>query len=394
MAQHAELELYATGKDTIPVAVLPFSHRGEDAAPPAAPEEIIAADLSFTGRFTIVEVPRIDTQLFREKNISLCIDGEYETNKGEITLHCNLHDAMTVDLLFGKKYRGKAAFTRNMAHRFANEVVHTLLGRKGVFESKIVFVKELGTRKHLYLMDYDGYNEKKLFTLPTVNIFPVFADSSTVLWTSYLRGKPDIYTGSLQTGKADILFYSRSIEVSPDVNRLTGDIVFASSRRGNLDIYRADADGGNITRLTDSYAIETAPCWSPNGYHIAFTSDRSGNPHIYIMDRDGANVRRLTFNGKYQDSPAWSPTGSQIAYACLQNGTFEIWSIKPDGSEEKRITDSPGNNEYPTWSPDGNHIAFVSTRGAQKDIFTIRKDGTGMRRITHSHNATMPYWQK
>ncbi len=393
-AQKASLQLYSTGQDTIAVAILPFTAAGEEklASTSTSPEDIIARDLSFTGKFRVLRTSKIDTQLFRSQRIALVIDGEYTRNDEHISLQCNVHDASSIELLLGKKYRGDITHLRTMAHRFSNKVVRTLLGKKGLFESAIVFVKEYEKEKHLYMMDYDGFRVKKIFATPTTNIFPAFADTTSLLWTSYLRGKPDIYRGSLESGNADILFYSRGVDVSPDVNMLTGQVAFSSSRGGNLDIYRAPVNGGRPRKLTDSYSIETSPSWSPNGYHIAFTSDRSGTPQIYIMDKDGANIKRLTFKGNYQDSPDWAPSGTHIAYASLQDNKFDIWTIKPDGSEAKKITSCAGNNEYPAWSPDGNHIAFVSTRGTQSDIYTIKKDGTNLRRITDSHNARMPDW--
>ncbi len=393
-AEQIDLRSYASGFDSIPIAVIQFRSLNNAGITTNPPWEIIADDLDFSGRFFVIRTPKSDSALFAGKNIGIFIYGEYTITGNDIEMDCNLYDATAMDLLFGKKYRGQLKFLRDMAHRFTNKIYDMLLGERGPFESEILFVKDKGNTKHLYIMDYDGYNQRKLTSRGKVNVFPAFIDSNTIVWTSFLRGKPDLYTGSISAGSFSIFVYSRYIETSPAASTIHDKIVYASSRAGNLDIYTCNRTGKNKRRLTFNRSIDTSPCWSPNGYHIAFTSDRTGQPQIYVMDADGVNTRRITFNGSYQDSPAWSPRGDKIAYSSLQNGKFDIWTVSPDGTEPAQVTALPGNNEYPTWSPDASHIAFVSTRGGKSNIYCIRPDGTGIKQITRSGNAKMPDWSK
>jgi len=393
-AEQIDLQSYASGFDSIPIAVIKFRSLNNVGITTSQPWEVIADDLDFSGRFFVTRTPKSDSALFAEKNIGIFIYGEYSVNGNSIEMDCNLYDATTMDLLFGKKYRGQLKFLRGMVHRFTNKIYDMLLGERGPFESKILFVKDKGNTKHLYIMDFDGYNQKKLTSRGKVNVFPAFVDSNSIVWTSFLRGKPDLYTGSISTGSFSIFVYSRYVETSPAASLIHNKIVYASSRTGNLDIYTCDRAGKNRRQLTFKRSIDTSPCWSPNGYHITFTSDRSGQPQIYVMDTDGVNTRRITFNGSYQDSPAWSPNGDKIAYSSLQNGKFDIWMVNPDGTGPAQVTALPGNNEYPTWSPDASHIAYVSTRGGKSNIYCIRPDGTGIKQITRSGNAKMPDWSK
>ena len=393
-AQKVHLETYASGLDSIPIAVVQFRSLNNDPVKKNKPWEIIANDLEFSGRFSVMKCEKVDSAEFIKKGIGIFIDGEYSIEGSNIVMECFLHDASTLELLVGKKYRGVLKYLRNMSHRYANMILDMLFGERGPFESKIVFVKDKGTTKNLYIMDYDGYNQKRLTSQGQVNVFPAFIDSNTIIWTSFLRGKPDIYKGSISTGSFSIFVYSRYVETSPSSTPIVDKIAYASSKKGNLDIYTCDRNGKNRKQLTFRRSIDTSPTWSPSGYHIAFTSDRSGQPQIYVMDADGANTRRITFEGSYQDSPAWSPKGDKIAYSSLRDGKFDIWTVNPDGSEPARVTANPGNNEYPTWSPDGSHIGFVSKRGGRSNIFCIRPEGTGLKQITKSGNAKMPEWSK
>lgn len=393
-AEKFDLQVYASRFDSIPIGVLEFRNTGGESITENEPWNVVASDLDFTGRFEVVKTEKVDTARFREKNVGIFIDGEYVVKGGEVIMDCYLHDATTGDLLFGKKYRGELAHVRQMAHRYAGQLVEMLLGEKSPFQSRIVFVRNNGDKKNLFIMDFDGHNIRQLTKSSTVNVFPVFADSNTILWTGYYRGKPDIYKASTTTGKFSIFLYSRFVESSPAVSTVLDKVAYSSSREGNLDIYTCDIDGSNKRRISFAPSIDTSPCWSPNGYQIAFTSDRSGRPQIYVMDVDGGNCRRLTFEGRYQDSPAWSPKGDRIAYSSLHEGKFDIWTINPDGSEPTRVTSCPGTNQYPTWSPDASHIAFVSSRGGKTDIYQVRPDGTGLRRVTELGNAEMPDWSQ
>lgn len=389
-----DLDLYASRFDSIPIAVLTFTPSAGEKLREDRPWRVIADDLEFTGRFQVLRTSEADSAIFAENNIGIYIGGEYRAGGSEVEMECFLHDASTNELIVGKKYKGSKGFLRTMAHRYANEIVEMIVGDRGMFETKIVFVREGGTRKNLWLMDYDGHNLRRITNMNVVNIFPCFADSNTVVWTSYMRGKPDLYRGSISTGRSGIFIYSRFVETSPAASSIENKLAYASSREGNLDIYTCNLDKSETRRLTHHRGIDTSPAWSPNGYHIAFTSDRAGGPQIYVMDKDGANTKRVTFEGRYQDSPSWSPRGDRIAYASLQNGKFDVWTVKPSGQEAAKVTSGPGHNDYPCWSPDASHIAFVNTRGGKSDICMIRPDGSDFKRVTSLGNAKMPDWMQ
>jgi TolB protein len=389
-AEKVSLESYAHNLDSLAIAVLPFTSTGDKAVKAEMPWKTIADDLEFSGRFMVTRTEAIDTALFSKNNIPIYIDGKYSLEGSLIVMDCYLHDAKSGDVLAEKRYNGDVKFLRKMAHRFSNETVEMLFNDRGIFESKICFVRDEGNVKNLMVMDYDGHNLRQFTNNKSINVFPCFADSASILWTCYLRGQPDIFKGDLTTGKSRPLVVSRFIESSPAVSVVDGKIAFGSNRDGNMEIYTCDADGTGVKRLTFNKSIETSPCWSPNGFQIAFTSDRGGSPQIYIMDTDGANVRRLTYDGNYQDSPAWSPKGDKIAYMSQVSGVFQIVVIQPDGANAVQVTTNPGNNEYPAWSADGAHIVFSCKTGIKSDLYAIKADGTHLKKLTNTGNV--PDW--
>ena len=391
-AEKINLESFAQNLDSIPIGILPFKSLNNKPMTRDEPWKVIADDLEFSGRFTVTFAVALDADIFAQKNIPLFIDGTYSVDGSFIAMNLTLNDTRTKDILVEKKYSGEVKNARRLAHRFSDEMVSMLFNDKGIFQSIICFVKDDGPAKNIVIMDYDGYNQRPFTSNTSINIFPVFADSSTILWTSFLRGQADIYRGSIGSARSQACLKGRFVETSPAVSMIDGRIAFASSRNGNMEIYTCEADCTNIKRLTFSNSIDTSPCWSPNGYQVAFTSDRCGSPQIYIMDADGANVRRLTYEGGYQDSPAWSPKGDKIAYMSQNRGVFNIWTIQTDGSNPFKVTSNAGNNEYPSWSADGSHIVYSCKYAFKCNLWSVRPDGTHAKKLTNTGNAKMPDW--
>jgi TolB protein len=392
-AEQFDLEVYASKFDSIPIGVVEFKSSNSQSLSSNQPWQIIANDLDFCGKFVVSSRDNYDSAAFASVNVGIYIDGDYTIDGSNITINCNLRDVASKELIIGKKYKGSTVSIRTMMHKYSNEIVEMLFGDKGIFESRVTYVSTNGNQKQISVMDFDGYNQVNVTKNKVINLFPAFADKNSIIWTSYLKGRPNIFRASLVDGVAKPFLLSKAIDSSPDVSPVDGTIVFASSRAGNLDIYTCNADATGIKPLTVTYGVDTAPSWSANGYQIAFTSDRSGNPQIYVMDKDGANQRRLTFSSKWADSPAWSPKGDKIAYMSMgESSLFDIWIINVDGTGDTKVTTVRGNNEYPTWSPDGNLIGFTNSTGARSDFYIVKPDGTHLKKVTTSGDVKQPYW--
>ena len=392
-AQKINLEVYANRFDSIPIGIVDFKAKSGPDLKDDQPWQIIARDFDLSSRFHVINRQTFDSAAFTIAGTSLYIDGEYTVDGSSVDLTCFVNDVGTKDHLLTKEYKGDLHSLRSLSHQFSSELYELLFGDRGIFESRILYVKKSGDNKNIAVMDFDGYRQRQLTKGKVLCLFPAWADSTTSFWVTYQRGKPDICRGSVLDGTSKIVVASRGIQISPAVSTVDGTLVYASSKGGNLDIYTCNRDGGDTKQLTVGGAIETAPCWSPNGYQIAFTSDRSGNPQIYVMDADGANQHRLTYKNTYCDAPAWSPKGDKIAFTSMkQNGKLDIWTISPDGSNETEVTTLPGFNEYPTWSPDGRMIGFIHRAQGKSDFYVVKPDGSGVKQVTTSGDVLMPDW--
>lgn len=317
---------------------------------------------------------------------------------GELVLDGRLFETKTNrKMLLAKRYQAKFELARKMAHTFADLVIGQVGGEPGVCNTKIAFVSDRdgGRDREIYVADYDGHNARRVTANRRLNVSPEWSpNNETVVYTSYIRGNPDLFLIPARGGSNELLFSRPGINVSaawsPDGSR----IAFASSFDGaDVEIYTLRPNGTDLHRITHNRGIDTNPAWSPNGREIAFTSDRSGRPHIWLMDSEGLAARRLTKQGYFNDGAAWAPKGrgTRLAFAGMQHGEFQIFLYVFDTDSTLQLTDT-GNNEAPSWSPDGRQIVFTSERGGKHDLYIMNDDGSNLRRITSGGNNLSPAW--
>jgi TolB protein len=350
---------------------LPISISSSGIAGATTVEEIIRADLLFTGIFSDVapEIP-----------------GAEVTVKIELKEADGLKAALTVtDLIrnrevLRKRYEASKKVIRALAHSISNDVFKVVTGRNGAFRTRIAYIMERAGKKELHLMDWDGYNSRRVISSMLTSSHNWSQDGRHIVYSSVRKRKWEINMLDLIRYKKIHLFTSEGLNL---VGNMTGDnrLVFSSSKRGSSEIYTMDVNSRKYRRLTGSYGIDVSPAYSPDASEIVYVSDQGGNPHIYIMASDGSGKRRLTFEGNYNTSPAWTPDGKEIVFVGRKNGKNQIFMIKSDGTDLRQIT-SKGNNEEPTFSPNGIFIAFDSDRDGERGIYVMRSNGEEQKRIT------------
>jgi TolB protein len=320
---------------------------------------------------------------------------------GELTVEAQVYSVDTGQGMLAKRYSGRVDNPRIFAHQASDDIM-TLTQYKGVARSKIAFVSDRDSgrqrrSKELYIVDYDGFNPRRVTVNNSINILPAWnPDGRSLAYVSYRQGSPDIFVAHIFEGRSANVTNGRGAQsfapsFSPDGKR----IAYASNRGGNMDIWVANADGSDAHRITTTAASETAPFWSPTGQEIAFTSDRGGAPQIYVMDSEGLNVRRLTTVGNWNDAPAWNPSKqySEIAYTSRLEGGFEVAVLDLASRQVRQITEGRGSCEFPTWAPNGRHLAFSCNRGGTWQITIADREGRSVQTLaTGPGNNVQPDW--
>jgi TolB protein len=82
-----------------------------------------------------------------------------KSTAGELEIVLQVLDVKSTKAVFNKKYSGKEAALRRMAHTIADDLVARLTGERGVATSRIVFVRQLAPGvKDIFQLDRDGAN--------------------------------------------------------------------------------------------------------------------------------------------------------------------------------------------------------------------------------------------
>ena len=292
-----------------------------------------------------------------------------------------------------KTYKRAGANTRQLVHRWCNEVVKYYTGEPGFFGSKITFTARGKKSSAIYAMDFDGAGAYAVSNNSSTNILPAFSPSGAqIAYTSFMRGNPDLYVGPAGGGRPKKIAGYQGMNTGASWSPDGSKIALTLSKDGSPDIYVINAsDGSVIKRLTNDKAIDTSPAWSPDGGSIAFVSDRNGGPQIFVVSASGGGARQVSFNGSYNTTPTWSPAKGKkvIAYTTRDGGRYDIVTLDLDTKAMVRVTQGEGNNEEPSFSPNGRAIAFARTG---QGVFIANADGTGKAVKVWSGSATGVDW--
>ncbi len=320
--------------------------------------DLLAETLEFTGYFKFIDReaflvnPQTDAA-FANVNFhdwtsigaELLVTGGVLVQDNLVEIELRLYDTFKEKLLVGKRYKGNIADERKIIRRFCSEVIYTLTGDRGIFDTEIAFVSTGSGNKEIYICEFDGYNPRQLTHTNSITLSPAWSsDGEWIAYTSYAKGKPDLYIKNLRENRGYVVA-KQGINTTPAWFPNKFELAATLSFSDDPEIYLLTGTGKIIKRLTYNKGIDVSPTWSPDGKSIAFVSKRSGTPQIYIQNVDSGQVKRLTFQGRYNTQPAWSPKGDKMAYSGMENGHNDIFVIGFDGQDPIQLTHNEGDNE-------------------------------------------------
>ena len=257
--------------------------------------------------------------------------------------------------------------TRENAHQFANDIIETLTGHKGLAGSKITFIATRSGKKEVYLADFDGSNVRQLTHDNTISVHPSLSpDGRRIAYTGYQSGYADVYVIDVASGSRNRIVNfpgtNSGATFSPDGGRLALTI----SKDGNPELYTVSASGGGARRLTRTRGVESGPTWSPDGSEIIYSFDGAGGPQLYQISSSGGSGRQLSTGHGYCTEPNWSPDGKKVAFNVRSGGEFQIAILDLGGGGTRIVA----TGQDPVWGPDSRHLIF-SEGGALYMLDTI-----------------------
>ncbi len=372
--QGAVIDITRARTDPIPVAIPDLAGAGDGARVGRDIARVIQNNLRNSGLFrpvdrqAFIQTPESAAQTprfqdWRVIGAQALVTGRVVEQGGQLRVEFRLWDVLPEAQLQGTAFTAPAANWRRIAHLISDVIYERLLGEKGYFDTRVVYVSETGPRdrrtRRLAIMDQDGENHRFLTDGRFAALTPRFHPSADrIAFMSYRdRGQPQVVLFDIGSGAQQVL--------------------------------------GNFQGMT----LDVSPCFSPDGNQIVFNSDRGGDQQLYVMDAGGGNVRRISFGRGRYATPVWSPRGDLIAFTRFGGGGFAIGVMRPDGSGE-RILSEGWAMEGPTFAPNGRMLMFYrETRatdarggGHSARIASIDIAGFNERPVPTPTDATDPAW--
>ncbi len=401
------------------VAVSDFGARSDSVKPHSSLfTQVVREDLQFCGILELASpsfYPPPPPSVPAELKFATWIDPPTKANfvgfgnllesTSEVAIEAWLYDVRNPasQAVVGKVYRGSPtdAQVRKFAHQFADEIIGKLSGGlPGIASTQIAFVSSRGGSKEIWVMDYDGANQRQLTSMKSISLTPRWSpDLSRIAFTCFAPSSgitsAQICMYSMDTGRVISFPRFRGTNITPAWSPDGNQIIFSSSMQGNPELYVTDVSGGRPKRLTTANGATVSPTWNPKtGQTIAFISDRGGYPQLYLMNSDGTSTTKIDVPDMgYVVDPAWGPNGQLLAFSWRRpSGNYDIYVMDPSTQQLVALTRDQGRNERPSWAPDGRHIVFESTRSGSRQIWTMLADGSQPHQLTFTGANESPNW--
>lgn len=287
--------------------------------------------------------------------------------------------------VLSKTYNGPA---RTNAHQFANDIIETLTGSKGLAGSKIAFIATRSGHKEVYIADYDGTNVRQITHDNVISVHPSLSpNGNRIAYTGYQSGYADVYVIDLASGARNRIVNfpgtNSGATFSPNGNR----IALTISKDGNPELYTVSASGGGAERLTHTRGVESGPTWSPDGSEIIYSFDNGHGPQLYRISSSGGQGEPLATGYGYCTEPSWSPDGKKIAFNVRSGGEFQIVVMSLGGGGKHVVA----SGEDPAWGPDSRHLIFTEG-GALFMVDTVNGRKTEV--LGNLGKITEPSWSR
>jgi TolB protein len=406
-----DITVTPSGIQRVPIAIPDFKYMSPEQTQLAREmSDLLSNDLNISGVFRSldpkgfledpqtmgVDAAQIRFEDWKRLGAAFLVRCSYQVQGNSFRMEGHLFDVPGRKMVGSpKSYAGDLRAWRQMVHAFADDIMMMVTGDRGVFDTRIAYVQNVGGAKEIFYCDFDGNNPVQVTRDNSIALSPSWSsDQSQIAFVSYKDGTPKVYGVNVLSNSTYLISGFPGMNIAPAWRPGRNELAVALSKDGEQDIYLVSPGGQIIKKCGVGFgsSISVSPSWSPDGQKFTYVSNESGNPQIYIFDVMTGQKRRLTFRGNYNVSPSWSPKGDWIAYSGREEGEFNILIISPAGGEGQQLTHG-GRNESPRWSPDGRMIAYSSNKGGGTTIRIMYSNGTGDWQLTRQGGAQeLPDW--
>lgn len=288
---------------------------------------------------------------------------------GASSARLSIYSGVPETLMFSETLDGESSLDA-VYQAIDRAVFKTRRGDKGFWAGKLAFINEESGAPEVCVSDLLFQRVVQLTNDRVSALGPKWSpDGSSIVYTSYKSGFPDIYRIDLRTNSRQVIANYKGLNTgacySPDGSRMAMII----SGGANSDVWVRDASG-RMKNLTKSRGLEAAPAWSPDGTRLVFSSDERGGPQLYVMPSTGGSSRRLATNISGDCAqPDWNPVHeNKIAFSAALGSGRQIVIFDSRLGKSRIISNEPGDAIEPHWLADGRHLVYTHRRANRSEI--------------------------
>lgn len=320
----------------------------------------VANDLSITGEFTVKQYPDA-TNI--EPGTKYIISGTVSGSNINFKLASNelakKSDQLDQNISFQSDIR-------KAAHTISNNAYQKITNIKGIFTSKIAYIVQNGSTYRVVISDYDGYNQKNIFSDSHPVISLAWDNSGKLLsYVSFETGKPVVYVQNLYQAKRYVVANFDGSNSSPAFTPDGRLAVTLSKDDKGSHIYLVNngnfqSTSAAINLIPDFGSIQTEASFANNG-NMVFTSNHDGGAQIFMSNVRGATPSRLTVNlGRYNATPRFSHDASKITFVNRNAGVLKAYLMDLATKVSYPVSLQTSSDMAPSFAPNDKLILFSS----------------------------------
>ncbi len=228
-------------------------------------------------------------------------------------------------------------------------------------DDRLVYTSLSSGNSDLWTINRDGSNQRQLTLTPERELSPsVSADGKFIAYVSFRDTTAHIWRMDIDGGNPKRLSFAE--DYGPSITPDGKWVLYSGWATGKILLYKIPLAGGDSVELSPNPA--SFPNLSPDGKLIVcqyYDAEKKKWGHA-ILTCEGAVLQRfftLPYSA-YTRSLSWYPDGKSITYIDTHSGVSNIWSIPLEGGEAKQLTHFTSGLIFKySWSRDGQNLAVA-----------------------------------